>query len=500
MPSRKTKVKKNIVRGIRDALTQTKTADDDAKGIPERGQKSDPPRVDPRPQQSEAWRRSLQRHFADDAGEHIDLRLARPDDDTGLSWALPKGLPDPGEKNLAVQTDDHDTDYFDFEGEIEDGYGSGEVKLERDDSVEVLESNRDKVRFNAYEGNKTKEYALVRTEMGKSDDQWLIINKTPNRDERDLPSSKPNYKEVDPENVSFDDDDQIMSPKIDGSHVLFDINPGEQVRVFSYRPAERETGLINHTYRVPRLINKRAPDDVPSMTLRGELWGQKNERNEPLPANRLGGILNSNVWKSRAKQNEEGEIIPSVFDVVEYDNQHVEDAPYDEKERILRTAVNRIDELDKPDEAKTQDDKESLYDEIRHGDHPETREGVVLWNRSSGEDPIKVKFKPQYDVRVENIFDARDGTKYEGSHAGGFEFSWPGENEKVVGRVGTGFSDELRQDMKENPSRYEGLIAKVEAIEQYADSDNPDKPGALRAPSFAGWHLDKNEELPPIKK
>lgn len=501
MPLNPTRVKNEIVRGIRSVLSREKTADDSPKGIPQRGRKSAPPRVDARPQNSEKWERSVQRHFADDAGEHVDLRLARKEDDTGLSWALPKGLPNPGEKNLAIQTDDHKRDYFDFEGEIDDGYGSGDVQLEAHDDVEVLESDRKKIRFNAYEGNQAQEFALVRTGSDDADDRWLAINKTPTREDKDLPSSKPDYKELDPESVDFDDDDQLFSAKIDGSHVLYDVNPGEQIRVFSYRPAERDTGLINHTWRVPRLINKRAPSDVPSMTLRGELWAQKNDRDEPLEANRLGGILNSNVFKARKKQSEEGELIPSVFDVVEYDGQNIEDAPYEEKERILRQASQRVPEFERPDEAKKQEEKKSLYEKIKRGEHNQSKEGVIVWNRRNNEKPAKVKFKPEYDVKIERIFDANEGTKYEGSHAGGFEYSWPDDEQgKAVGRVGTGFSDELRKDMKENPEKYEGAIAKVQAMERYSDPDDSSRPGALRAPSFVGWHLDKNKNIPPVRK
>lgn len=500
MSSGQTLTEQAIVNGIIDGLRHEKTADDDVKGIPERGKKSDPPRVDKRPQNSEAWERSVQRHHADQAGEHIDLRLGRPGDDVGISFALPKGEPDPGEKNLAVQTDDHRLEYFDFEGTIEDDYGKGEVELEKRDKVEVLEAKPDKIRFNAYEGPETKEMALIKAKVGGDEDNWLIMNKTPTRDDKDLPSSKPDYKEADPEDIDFENSEQAIMPKIDGSHVLFDVTPGEQIRAFSYRPAKRDTGLINHTYRVPDLINKKAPQDVPDTVLRGELWAQKNDADEPLESNRLGGILNSRVWKSRAKQSEEGKVRASIFDVAKHEGQDVDDAPFEEKEKIIKQIANRIPELNVPEIKKDSQGKKSLYDKIRRGEHPETREGVVAWNREHGEKPIKVKFKPEYDVKIEDIFPANDDTKYEDTHAGGFVYSWGDENPKQVGRVGTGFSDELRKDMHENPDDYKGLIAKVEGLERYSDKEDESKPGAIRAPSFRGWHLDKNETLPPVQK
>lgn len=74
-----------------------------------------------------------------DAGRFVIQRheSRRPHDDFRLevggvfkSWALPKMFPGaPGERRLAVQTEDHSLEFGDFEGKIPGGHpGAGEIR------------------------------------------------------------------------------------------------------------------------------------------------------------------------------------------------------------------------------------------------------------------------------------------------------------------------------------------------------------------------------------
>jgi hypothetical protein len=142
-----------------------------------------------------------------------------------------------------------------------------------------------------------------------------------------------------------------------------------------------------------------------------------------------------------------------------------------------------------PPEAETPEGKRKLFQKIKEGKLPETKEGVVLWDPFLSKPATKVKFKPDYDVKISDIF-TKERSKAKG-FAGGYVYNEVQGKKVKPSRVGTGFSMAMRKDMLKHPKRYIGLIAKVQAMDQHSS-------GALRAPSHQMIHESKNpsDQLP----
>ncbi|MFI9808791.1 DNA polymerase ligase N-terminal domain-containing protein [Streptomyces sp. NPDC052301] len=126
---------------------------------------------------------------------HFDFRLQV--EDVLKSWSIPKGPScDPGDKRLAVPTEDHPLEYEEFEGVIPKGeYGGGTVIVWDHGTYEPLSHDRrgrpvgfaeslerGHATFRLHGAKLHGEYALTRFRGGADEEEaWLLVRKGPAR-------------------------------------------------------------------------------------------------------------------------------------------------------------------------------------------------------------------------------------------------------------------------------------------------------------------------------
>jgi len=463
-------------------------ADEFAPGIPKGREIKPVPFV--HHERPEVWGIALQQHEAERAGLHTDLRLV-DSDGHAHSWALPgvSQLPRPGDKVLAVRQPTHTAEYAAREGAftIESGYGKGRVVGTGLKPVEIVRATPGHIRFNVYTGRGPEEYNLIETPKGAILHNITSTAESGVRGEtgQKIPNAKPDYKELHTDHVKFDDPNEIHQAKVDGAHVTFHLLPDRHMKVFSFRPTERETGVIEHTHKLPDYRTLKTPKELGGTVLRGELYGVGRD-GKPLPAETTGGLLNASVWNSREKQKELGAHLDHVvFDVVRYRGKDMEKAPYEEKLKVLQEVTSKVPFLKMPPTAESTAEKVKLFTSIQAGSHPLTSEGIVIWKRDH-ERPTKAKFRPDVDAEVVGV------TPGKGKHTGAIgalQVRLPGKD--AVTNVGTGFSDQLRREIAANPTAYVGRVAKVRTMQVFPS-------GRLRAPSFSEFHIEKGKQSSSI--
>ena len=113
----------------------------------------------------------VQRHHASHL--HYDFRLEM--DGVLKSWAVPtEPSGNTKVKRLAIQVEDHDLAYADFEGVIEDGsYGAGRVEIWDKGEYEMVEQSDGFLRFVLKGRRMQGPWKLIRTNF-KPGDNWLL--------------------------------------------------------------------------------------------------------------------------------------------------------------------------------------------------------------------------------------------------------------------------------------------------------------------------------------
>jgi len=111
-------------------------------------------------------------HQARKAGDHWDIRLGH--DGALVSWAtkkLPELIDEDVKKIMLFKQPDHNPDWFDFRGEITDGYGAGNVNIYDKGKYDILKWEKNIITVDL-KGTKMKG---IYTFLFYGENQWLLF-------------------------------------------------------------------------------------------------------------------------------------------------------------------------------------------------------------------------------------------------------------------------------------------------------------------------------------
>lgn len=382
--------------------------------------------------------------------------------------------------------------YASFQGRITEGYGKGRVTTEDRGTVFVTKAERDKINFIVAHKKFPEYYSLVRTTKGRSarNEPWLLINTTPTDPLKMLGGKTPEevgFKKVRYASVPADkveklfDGNYMNEAKIDGAAALLHLL-GDRIEALSYRVAKRGTPII-HTQRIFGVSGEhrsvKIPKEYVGTIMKAEIFGTKGK--QVIPPQELGGLLNAALSTSLAKQQEHGiQLRLAPYGLVRLGKEPVGTLGAEERRKILKDIVGYLPKgkFIMPEAHTDPAASRKMWEQIRAGEHPLTREGIVGHPLAGGR-PVKAKLRPESDVFITSVF---PGTGRFADRAGGFYYATAPDG-TPVGKVGTGFSEQTRLDMWKRPEDFVGRMARIDAQEQFPG-------GAYRAPSFISLHED----------
>lgn len=417
-------------------------------GIPKRHKYSTPLKTN-----QTRWPFSIQEHNAKRAGKHHDLRLGPQ----GLSWAV-RNWPEPGQKSLAKQTDDHSLGYYTYEGNIPSGYGAGDVVLKDSGETDILKSSPDKISFILKDRYLPKRYSLIRTQNR----DWLLLNHTPKSDKYIIPE-KSKYKKVKNLKPYIDNPRYLLSPKYDGAANIMILRNKKMPELFSYR--QGKSGLIDHTFKT-NLDKYLAKTDSNNPT---SIWVETlaMHNNKPRHVSETAGLLNAALDSTRHGKVQFKNI---AYNINQYKGKDVSKVPYKHKLELLKKIVKDNPYLEMPGLVSDPKSKSKLIESIKTKKHRDTSEGVVVYDLDA-HTPLKSKFDTEFKVYIRGIQPGKGKFK---NMMGGLKYSHS-KTGPIDGVIGSGFSDEQRREFMDKKN-----IGKRVLIKAYEKL----KSNALRMPIF----------------
>jgi bifunctional non-homologous end joining protein LigD len=502
------------VHGAAEDRLTTYRAKRDAKKTPE-------PVPDETPHSTTGRTFVIQEHHA--RRLHWDFRLEH--DGVLVSWALPKGPPtDPGQNHLAVHVEDHPLEYGAFEGDIPHGeYGAGHVTIwdAGDYDVEKWRDGKEViVTLHGTPGGGLggdRKFALIHTGgEGKADQNWLIHLMKPDAGgaKTSASSAKRTTRAAHPGPITgtpispmlatlgsvadiVDEDEWAFEMKWDGIRALAEVRSG------ALRLTTRNGNDVTATYPdLAGLVELAADHDL---VLDGEVVTLDKTGRPDF------GLLQTRMGLTKPREveaaAERAPVHYMVFDLLELDGESLLRKTYDERraalEDVLRPPKNHAVQVPPAFGGDLQHAIESSRELNLEGVMAKRRDGTYSTGRRS-RTWIKIKHHHMQEVVIGGW---RPGNGRRANAIGSLLLGIPdGDGLRYVGRVGTGFTDAMLDDLAKKLSAHPRMTSPLTDVPRLDARDvhwvRPEFVGEvefaewtptnrLRQPSWRGLRPDK---------
>ncbi len=450
----------------------------------------------------------VQRHRA--TRLHYDLRLEI--DGVLVSWAVPKGPTlDPGARRMAIHVEDHPLEYFDFEGVIPARqYGAGDVivwdwgtwepEAETPDPAAAIEAGELKLRM---QGEKLRgRFTIVRTSRrpgaaprtafeDDQGEQWLLIHKrdadaVPGWDAEDLPQSVKSGRTNDEVKANAP---AIWVSEMPAASAGIDLTGAREapmprflepmLATLAARPFRDERWLFEvkwDGYRVeavvrdggvelytrngndastyfPRLLTPPTWIDAREAIVDGEVVALDdagrpdfNLLQERISAGRGGRASAAGDAAASNGAAARGTLVYQAFDLLHLDGRLLLDVPLEQRKRLLELVLRPGTRVRYAGHVETEGT--AFFDAVR----TQGLEGLVAKRRGSRyevgrrtNDWLKIKVRPEQELVVGGWTPGEGSAAVLGALAVGV---YEGERLRFAGKVGSGFSDRTRRELR----------------------------------------------------